>query len=321
MLDTAHGFRGADAVCVIGIGVGVEGLKLPSLFPGQGVTEIRGRVPLGIVLDGLAVICGQEILPSCIAVNVGFSVFLNDVPVPVILHGVDNTTVLLFGQKLTQGIIGVFKGAIQAVRDLGNTFLGVVLVVDCSAVGEGDALYKLCGRRGLELFGFQMLLGHLALDVVKLADEEAASQLQFVKELSSKAVGLRMARNRSAARGELYHGVVVVRLVIDGLRCSVGKGHYLLVHLTFGTVIILDGVDDNLGGDDLTRQGNIAFGCAKKSSFLVFISILFFRENVNRTNDISLSVVDVLVVCGGGCICSSCLFLCLKPLFRNHLTV
>ena len=47
---TVDSFAGTDTVCVVGIGIAVKGLQLPTLFPDQGVTKVIGRIALGIVM-------------------------------------------------------------------------------------------------------------------------------------------------------------------------------------------------------------------------------------------------------------------------------
>ena len=60
--------------------------------------------------------------------------------------------------------------------------------------------------------------------------------------------------------------------------------------VTFAVVVILHGIDDRLRGDDLIFYGNICLGRANNSAFLVFISILFFGEKVNTSDNITLAV-------------------------------
>lgn len=69
---------------------------------------------------------------------------------------------------------------------------------------------------------------------------------------------------------------------------------YLLCHSALVVIVILDGIDYDLGGYDLiTVYRNIALGCAIKSAFLVVIIILLFARNVNRTDDITVAAVDI----------------------------
>ena len=42
MLHAVDGFRSPDAVGVIGVGIAVKGLELPTLFPCQGMPQITG---------------------------------------------------------------------------------------------------------------------------------------------------------------------------------------------------------------------------------------------------------------------------------------
>ena len=73
----------------------------------------------------------------------------------------------------------------------------------------------------------------------------------------------------------------------------IGEGDHLLGHLTLGIVVILDGIDDHLGGYDLTIEDDVAFGRTNDSAFLVFIIILLFGRNVNRADDVSVAIVDI----------------------------
>ena len=49
MLDSIDRLTCSDTVCIVGIGVAIKGLELTALFPGQRVTEIRGRISLYIL--------------------------------------------------------------------------------------------------------------------------------------------------------------------------------------------------------------------------------------------------------------------------------
>ena len=71
-----------------------------------------------------------------------------------------------------------------------------------------------------------------------------------------------------------------------------GSDH-LLGHLTFGIVIILNGIDDNLGDYDLAGKFDISLGSADNSAFLILIIILFFARNVNKADDVSVTIVDI----------------------------
>ena len=102
-----------------------------------------------------------------------------------------------------------------------------------------------------------------------------------------------MAGHRSATCGELHNGVIVALFVVDGPSRSTCGSDYLLGHLTFDIVIILHGIDDYLGAYDLAGELNIRLGCTDDSAFLVLIIILFFACNVNRADDVSVTVVDI----------------------------
>ena len=73
----------------------------------------------------------------------------------------------------------------------------------------------------------------------------------------------------------------------------IGEGDHLLGHLTLGIVVILDGIDDHLGGYDLAGELDIRLGSTDDSAFLVFIIILLFARNVNRTDDITVTIKDI----------------------------
>ncbi len=50
MENAVHRFGGTNAVLVIGIGIPVKGFQLSSLFPSQGMTEVRGGVALRVFI-------------------------------------------------------------------------------------------------------------------------------------------------------------------------------------------------------------------------------------------------------------------------------
>ncbi len=70
----------------------------------------------------------------------------------------------------------------------------------------------------------------------------------------------------------------------------------------------------------LIEKLDIRLGSTDDSAFLVLIIILLFARNVNRTDDISLTIVDIFIVCNRSCSRRSCRSLGLKPLFSDHLT-
>ena len=134
---------------------------------------------------------------------------------------------------------------------------------------------------------------YLACVVNELSGNEVGSELELVEHFTTERVGLGVAGNRSSACGELHNGLVIIGLVVDGLsRATCGSDNFL-GHLTFGIVIILDGIDDNLRGYNLAGELNISLGSADNSAFLVFIIILFFARNVNRTDDVTVTIVDM----------------------------
>ena len=74
---------------------------------------------------------------------------------------------------------------------------------------------------------------------------------------------------------------------------------------------------DNLSihrfGQKLARKDNRQLSSADNSAFLVYISILFLRENVNRTDDIPLPIVDIFI---SGDFDTACVL----PYLTRHLT-
>ena len=138
-----------------------------------------------------------------------------------------------------------------------------------------------------------MRLGNLARMIHKLSGYEVLTRLQLIEHLSAKRVGLGVAGDGSAACGELHNGIIVARLVVDGVCCTISGNNDLSDHLSFGIVGELDGVEHSLIGHDFARKDNCRLGRADNSAFLVYISILFLRENVNRTDDIALPIVDI----------------------------
>ena len=137
-----------------------------------------------------------------------------------------------------------------------------------------------------------MLGSYLTCVVNELSGNKVGSKLEFVEYLTTEGVGLGVTGYCSSACGELYNGVIVGILIVNGMSGVIGVGDHLLGHLTFGIVIILHGIDDHLGTYDLAIQLDISLGSADDSAFLVLIIILLFARNVNRTNDISVAVVD-----------------------------
>ena len=130
----------------------------------------------------------------------------------------------------------------KIVKKLKITFLQVIVL----SLG-----HKLSGSRGLNLCLFLMRGSYLTSVVNELSGNEVGSELELVEHLTTERVGLGVAGNRSATCGELHNGLVIIGLVVDGLgRATCGSDH-LLSHLTFGIVIILDGIDNHLGGYNL----------------------------------------------------------------------
>ena len=129
--------------------------------------------------------------------------------------------------------------------------------------------------------------------VNELSGNEVGSKLELVEHLTAEGVGLRVTCYRSSTCGELHNGVIVIRLVVDCLSRAACGSDNLLGYLTFGIVIILNGIDDSLRGYDIARKLDIRLGSTNDFTFLIFIIILFFSKYVNRANDISVTIVDI----------------------------
>ena len=140
---------------------------------------------------------------------------------------------------------------------------------------------------------FLVLGSNLTGMVSELSGNEVGSKLEFVEYLTPKRIGLGVTGDRSATGGELHNGVIVALFVVDGPSRSTCGSDYLLGHLTFDIVIILHGIDDYLGAYDLPGKGDVRLGSTDDFAFLIFIIILFFTENVNRADDIIVTVVDI----------------------------
>jgi hypothetical protein len=82
-------------------------------------------------------------------------------------------------------------------------------------------------------FGFvQLRKRNNCYTICKLPGHEAGTQLQLIKELPAKAVGLGVASEDLAARGELDHGVVTGSLIESDLLVA-GSVLLLIIILSF----------------------------------------------------------------------------------------
>ena len=103
------------------------------------------------------------------------------------------------------------------------------------------------------------------------------------------------------ATDRIFIGLVIIGLVVDGLSGATCGSDHLFSHLTFGIVIILDGIDNHLGGYNLAGKFDIGLGSTDDSAFLALIIILSFARNVNRTDDASVAIVDIFIVSDESC--------------------
>ena len=94
-----------------------------------------------------------------------------------------------------------------------------------------------------------------------------------------------MAGDCSAACCELHNGVIVTGLIVDGLGSTAFRRDHLFRHPAFGIIVILDGIDDRLGGDDLTGDLDISFGSTDNSAFLVLIIVTLALGQINRPDN------------------------------------
>ena len=102
-----------------------------------------------------------------------------------------------------------------------------------------------------------------------------------------------MARHRLTAGSKLHHRFVVGSFIVDSLRfAALGRDH-LLGKIALAVVIVLDAMYHGLCGNELICKSNIRLGSADNLTFLVLIIILFLCGDVNRTDDVSVAIVDI----------------------------
>ena len=64
--------------------------------------------------------------------------------------------------------------------------------------------------------------------------------------------------------------------------------------MTFVVVIVSYRVEKSFGNDNfISIKLNVRFGSANDLSILIFIIILLFARNVNRTDDITVTIVGI----------------------------
>ena len=206
------------------------------------MTEVRGRVALRIVGDGLTVVCGEQVAPDGVAIGVGLSVARGDVAVGIIGHRVDDrgraVFGLLFGQQLSKRVIGVFRYTVCTVGDAGDAFFFVILIRDGAAAGEDDLADQLRGGGGLDLVGCLVLVCDLAGCISILPGDEIAADLDLIKGLAAEAVCFGAASDGAGVFGVFCRGgghrkadggiVVFVSFVVGGLRCAACREKDLL---------------------------------------------------------------------------------------------
>ena len=140
------------------------------------MTEILNGVALCVVLDFYSAYRIKAVTPYGV-VGVSLTVFRQDIAVGVVGHTVDHITVMAFGKKLTKRVVGILSSTVYAIYDLRNSFLGIVLIRERSAIRKQNTADKLGCRRGFELAVFGVFVGYFTLVVIKLAGKEARAEL------------------------------------------------------------------------------------------------------------------------------------------------
>ena len=152
---------------------------------------------------------------------------------------------------------------------------------------------KLRGSGGLDLLLALVLRRYFTSMIYELTGNAIRAELKLVEYLASKGVGLRVAGNATVTCGEFHHSGVIGRFVVDGLSRSACRRDHLLGQPALGIVIIPDGIDDNLRDYDLSIEDDVAFCRTNDSAFLMLIIILLFARNVNRTDDVTVAIVNI----------------------------
>ena len=137
-----------------------------------------------------------------------------------------------------------------------------------------------------------MLSGFLTCVIRELTGDEARAELELVKYLSAKAISLGMSLDTVIAYDKLRCGIAFVSGKIY-LLGTVGKRKNFLCLLALVIVYVTERVENGFADNDFTVKLDRVGNCLDKSTFVVDIIILFFRTNVNRTDDISAVIVDI----------------------------
>ena len=92
-----------------------------------------------------------------------------------------------------------------------------------------------------------------------------------------------------------------------------GGSNLLFDHSAICIVVITDGINDRLFRYNLSGKDDVRLSRANNSAVLVLVIIFLFAQNVNRSDDISLTIVHIFVMRNVG----SCRIL---PLFIHHVS-
>ena len=68
MFDSANCLAGSDAICVVGIGIIVKGLKLSAFFPRQRVSKVAYGISLRVICNNLVSNFRQQVFPNIVSI-------------------------------------------------------------------------------------------------------------------------------------------------------------------------------------------------------------------------------------------------------------
>ena len=240
----------------------------------------------------------HQITSVCLYLSIMLDILSYNVTVVIILE-LGGLAILSLSFKLTEGIVGIRYSAVNGIGNLNNSFLVIVLIRDGTTVGKSNLANELCSCSRLDQMLLFVLIGNRTGHIAELTGNKSSADLELVEHLTSKRIRFAMRGDRlflvrilGIGNIKFDNGIIVGILIVNGMSGVIGEGNHLLGHLTFGIVVILYGIDDNLRGYDLSIEGNVAFCRADDSAFLILIIILLFARNVNRADDVSVAIVD-----------------------------
>ena len=291
MLHAVDRLTGTNAVGVVGVGITVKGLELPPLFPSQGVTQIGGRIPLGIVGNGLTVVSRQFILPDIVAIGIDLAVLGQDVAVAVVGHGVDHNAVHRLRQELTKGIVGILGSAgdrpviaLPRLGDRSDSLLRIVGIGQGMTIGKDDLADQIGGGRRLGTAETAIILagvlrGDLTVEILEPAENADKPGLNLVKLLPTEGIILRMAGVNLFPVLHLQHHIAVFTVLIVGVLPveSISRKGVLADQVAFVIVVITDGVHKSLASHIAIGDGNITLRGTDNTTLLLIIVYLLWE--------------------------------------------